>query len=85
MIVQILCGHKLHLTGELFGDFLCPLTTIEQLHFLQSGGALSEVAVGLTGCLSLRVEVTCGWKAGLRVEIVGWYFHINHFPLLLKQ
>ena len=57
MIVQILCGHKLHLTGELFGDFLCPLTALGQLHFLQSDGSLSEVAVGLTGCLWLRLQV----------------------------
>lgn len=85
MIVQIVCGRKLHLTGELFGDFLCPRTALGRLHFLQSGGALSEVAVGLTSCLWLRLEVVCAWKAGLRVEIVGWYFHIHHFPLLLNQ
>ena len=57
MIVQILCGLKLHLTGELFGDFLCPLTALGWLHFLQSVDSLSKVAVGLTGCLWLRLEV----------------------------
>lgn len=56
--MQILCGHKLNLTGELFGDFLCPRTALGWLHFPQSGGALSEVAVGLTGCLWLGLEVT---------------------------
>ena len=60
MIVQILWGHKLHLTGELFGDFLFVRTALGWLHFPQSGGALSEVTVGLTGCLWLRLEVTCG-------------------------
>ena len=69
MTVQILCGLKLHLTGELFGDFLCPLTALEWLHFLESVGSLSEVAVGLTGCLWLRPEV---------VLIICYLLFISH-------
>ena len=68
MIVQILCGHKLHLTGESFGDFLCPLTALGWLYILQSSRALSEVAVGLTGCLWKRLE-----------DVVIMLFTI-HFP-----